>query len=111
MKRLLFWLLAFASLIGLSLAQTPAPVVSPEVHADNTVTFRLRMPNAVAVTVALEGAKPSPMTKDDQGVCRSSPTGLRRARHRGRLQERCGTGRNWMATSETRAASRLPVRR
>jgi enterochelin esterase-like enzyme len=51
------------------LAQNPpAPVVSPEVHPDNSVTFRLRMPNAAAVTVNLEGQKPIPMTKDPQGI-------------------------------------------
>ena len=47
----------------------PAPVVSPEVHPDNTVTFRLRMPSATKVMVNLEGAKePAEMTKDDKGV-------------------------------------------
>jgi enterochelin esterase-like enzyme len=51
-------------------AQTapPAPIVSPEVHADHTVTFRLRAPNAGAVNVSLEGAKSAAMQKDDQGV-------------------------------------------
>jgi len=47
----------------------PPPLVSPEVHADNRVTFRFRGPNNKAVVVALEGvAKPLPMQKDDQGV-------------------------------------------
>ena len=47
----------------------PAPIVSPEVHADRTVTFRLRAPDAKRVTVSGEwpgGAKD--LTKDEQGV-------------------------------------------
>jgi len=51
-------------------AQAPVPpIVSPEVHTDHTVTFRLRSPNAKEVLVSVEGsAKPTPMAKDDQGV-------------------------------------------
>ena len=51
-------------------AQPPAPpvITSPEVHADNSVTFRFRDPNAHEVMLALDGAKPAPMQKDDQGV-------------------------------------------
>ena len=53
-----------------SLAQTPPPpVVSPEVHADNRVTFRFRAPNAKVVELALEGTQtPFPMQQDDQGI-------------------------------------------
>jgi enterochelin esterase-like enzyme len=51
------------------LAQSaPSPVVSPEVHSDNTVTFRFRAPNAKEVSFHLEGAKPAPMQKDEQGT-------------------------------------------
>jgi hypothetical protein len=47
----------------------PAPVVSPEVHADHRVTFRLRAPNAKEVRVEIEGASNSPaMRKDAEGV-------------------------------------------
>jgi enterochelin esterase-like enzyme len=46
----------------------PAPQVSPEVHADGSVTFRFRAPNAVDVKLALEGADPASMQKDDHGV-------------------------------------------
>ena len=46
----------------------PAPLVSPEVHADGSVTFRFRAPNAVDVKLALEGAEPVSMQKDDHGV-------------------------------------------
>jgi len=84
MKRILI-LLAFLLVIGTSRAQMPsvqkqkpqtserqtppAPVVSPEVHADHRVTFRLRAPNAKEVSVQIEGAsKPLAMQKDDEGV-------------------------------------------
>ena len=46
----------------------PAPVVSPEVHTDATVTFRFRDPNAVEVKLWRDGADGVPMQKDDQGV-------------------------------------------
>ncbi len=51
-------------------AQTPpAPLISPEVHSDNRVTFRFRGPNVKEVAISLEGVpKPFPMEKDDQGV-------------------------------------------
>lgn len=50
-------------------AQIPARIVSPEVGADQRVTFRFRAPNAKEVAVALEGReKHLPMEKDDQGV-------------------------------------------
>jgi enterochelin esterase family protein len=49
--------------------QGPPPIVSPEVHADRTVVFRLRAPDAKKVTVSGEwpGGEKA-MTKDDQGV-------------------------------------------
>ncbi len=47
----------------------PPPLKSPEVLADNRVTFRLRAPNVRVVLLSLEGTpKPFPMQKDDQGV-------------------------------------------
>jgi enterochelin esterase-like enzyme len=51
-------------------AQPPAPLVSPEVHADGSVTFRLRAPNAAEVKVGREWDQTAyaPMQKDDQGV-------------------------------------------
>src|SRR4029077_2415158 len=63
----LAFVFAFASA---GFAQTPpAPVVSPEVHGDNRVTFRFRSPNAKEVALALEGtAKDLAMQKDEQGV-------------------------------------------
>ena len=59
--------LAFGSA---AFAQTaPTPVVSPEVHSDNRVTFRFRAPNVKEVALSLEGAsKDATMQKDEQGV-------------------------------------------
>src|SRR5271156_4696581 len=48
--------------------QPPPPIISPEVHADKTVTFRFRDPNAKEVVLAREGAARVPMQKDEQGV-------------------------------------------
>jgi enterochelin esterase-like enzyme len=50
-------------------AQTPAPVISPEVLVDHRVTFRLRAPNAREVRVEIEGVSKSlAMRKDADGV-------------------------------------------
>ncbi len=43
-------------------------LVSPEVRADYSVTFRFRAPNVQEVKLALEGTEPEAMQKDDQGV-------------------------------------------
>jgi enterochelin esterase-like enzyme len=48
--------------------QPPPPLVSPEVHADGSVTFRFAAPNAKEVKLDREGAEPAPMQKDEQGV-------------------------------------------
>ncbi len=47
-----------------------APLISPDVHSDRTVTFRVRMPNAQAVSVtgADWSEAPIPMIKDDAGL-------------------------------------------
>ena len=48
-------------------AATPAPrLVSPEIHADRTVTFRIRAPRAAEVMLSLQGNKP--MAKDAAGL-------------------------------------------
>lgn len=71
MKRIFF---AIAMLLLAVTAPTPAetppaPLISPEVHSDNRVTFRFRGPNVKEAAVSLEGVpKPIPMEKDDQGV-------------------------------------------
>jgi len=63
-------------LAGLGAAQqnksTPAaplaPLISPEVHSDSSVTFRFRAPDAKEVKLDLEGYEPHVMQKDDKGV-------------------------------------------
>jgi enterochelin esterase family protein len=66
---ILILFLALAS-IARSQAGAGAPgIVSPEVHADRTVTFRISAPNATNVTITcdwLDGAKP--LTKADDGI-------------------------------------------
>ncbi len=63
-----------AFLLAVSLAaQTPPPdgLVSPEVHPDHTVTFRVRAPKAGEVTLSgdwMAVGKTTPMTKSDEGV-------------------------------------------
>ena len=59
-------------------AQPPAPLVSPEVHADGTVTFRFRDPNAGKVEVwgDWDHTAATAMRKDDQGVWSVSTTAL-----------------------------------
>src|SRR6266478_1352430 len=44
------------------------PIISPEVHSDGRVTFRLKAPNAESVRVQCESLKPDNMQKDAQGV-------------------------------------------
>jgi enterochelin esterase family protein len=68
-------LLAVAVLGEISALQTPAAqpalFVSPEVRADNRVTFRFRDPNAKTVVLRLEGQSQTmamEKEKDDQGV-------------------------------------------
>src|SRR3954452_17983898 len=56
-----------------AVAQTAAPdgLVSPEVHPDRTVTFRLRAPKASDVTLYgdwMPVAHPQPMTKSEDGI-------------------------------------------
>jgi enterochelin esterase-like enzyme len=60
------------ALLALSLhAQRPARVVSPEVHPDRRVTFRVRAPKASEVTLTGDwlGTTPPPkLAKDDAGI-------------------------------------------
>ena len=48
--------------------QRPPSLNTPEVHSDNSVTFRFLAPNAQEVKLAREGAEPVAMQKDDKGV-------------------------------------------
>jgi enterochelin esterase-like enzyme len=61
-------ILLFAAAAWPSVAQTPKPVLSPEVHSDNRVTFRFRAPNAKEVLLAREGTQRVPMQRDADGV-------------------------------------------
>jgi enterochelin esterase-like enzyme len=73
---LVFFVCAFFSLATAQQtkpAQAPPPqmpprLVTPEVHPDNSVSFRFRAPNAQEVKLAREGTDPVAMQKDDQGV-------------------------------------------
>ncbi len=46
----------------------PPPPVSPELHPDGSVTFRIGAPNAKEVKLDREGTEPVDMQKDAQGV-------------------------------------------
>jgi enterochelin esterase-like enzyme len=49
--------------------QGPPPLISTEVHSDDSVTFRFRAPNAQEVKLTREGTtEPLAMQKDDSGV-------------------------------------------
>ncbi|HEY3971350.1 MAG TPA: alpha/beta hydrolase-fold protein [Candidatus Sulfotelmatobacter sp.] len=48
--------------------QRPPSLNTPQVHADDSVTFQFLAPNAQEVKLAREGAEPATMTKDDKGV-------------------------------------------
>jgi len=48
--------------------QRPPWVNTPEVHSDNTVTFRFLAPNAQEVKLSREGTELVAMQKDDKGV-------------------------------------------
>jgi enterochelin esterase-like enzyme len=80
MKRSLFRTVLRIPLLAIclplaSLAQVPTPppapsgptYVSPEIHPDSSVTFRLPAPNAQKVDLVLEGAV-TPMQKDAEGM-------------------------------------------
>ncbi len=61
-KLLLVWFLATFTVTAFA-----ESLVSPEVHPDRSVTFRLNAPNATGVVVRCEG-KMMPMQKDEQGI-------------------------------------------
>jgi hypothetical protein len=48
----------------------PPRLVSPDVHSDGRVTFRVLDPSSREIFLRLEGAKPVIMQKDDLGVWR-----------------------------------------
>jgi enterochelin esterase family protein len=56
--------------------QRPPSLVTPEVHSDNSVTFRFLAPNAQEVKLSREGTEPVAMQKDDKGVWSVTTTPL-----------------------------------
>jgi enterochelin esterase family protein len=62
------FLLFAGILVSPALAQAPKPVVSPEVHADKSVTFRFRDPSAKEILLSREGAQRIPMVKGEDEV-------------------------------------------
>ncbi|MDD4033577.1 MAG: alpha/beta hydrolase-fold protein [Bacteroidales bacterium] len=68
MKNILFTLIILASSGTFLMAQRP-PVISPEVHSDNSVTFRFYAMNAKSVSLDTEILPaPAKMAKDASGV-------------------------------------------
>jgi len=65
MKKNLLCSLALLSFLSPLFAE---PVISPEVHSDGSVTFRLNAPHAQTVQLHCEGVAKPAMVKDDQGV-------------------------------------------
>jgi enterochelin esterase-like enzyme len=55
-------------MLALTVPAVAQPLVSPEVHSDSRITFRLRAPNAKEVTIRLETVGVKPMQKDERGV-------------------------------------------
>jgi enterochelin esterase-like enzyme len=51
-----------------ALPPVPGPLVSPEVHADGSVTFRAFRPSSLEMFVQIDGEQPVIMQKDDLGV-------------------------------------------
>jgi enterochelin esterase-like enzyme len=60
--------LALFTLSAFAQTPPPKPIISPEVHADNTVTFRVKAPNAKVVNLGLEGTKAAPMQMEEGGI-------------------------------------------
>ena len=61
--------IVFGSFVATAAFAQAPPLISPEVHSDNRVTFRFRAPNVKEVNLFLEGVpKRLPMQKDDQNM-------------------------------------------
>ncbi len=69
MRRLLYVILLLLPIVAFAQKKEEPPIVSPEVNADRSITFRLRMPYAHNVAVGVEGIqKDIAMAKDKTGV-------------------------------------------
>ena len=60
--------LPFVLLLSVAATASAQTLVSPEVHPDGRVTFRLRAPNAKEVVLRCEDTKGGPMQKGEGGV-------------------------------------------
>jgi enterochelin esterase-like enzyme len=60
--------LAVLFLVAFATSASAQSLVSPEVHVDGRVAFRLQAPNAKDVVLRCEGVTPATMQKDDKGV-------------------------------------------
>src|SRR5215207_6900162 len=71
-RRVLISVAVVLAFVATAVAQGPPPAVhSPEVHADRTVTFRLRAPSASSVDLVgevLQGKGPQTMSRSADGV-------------------------------------------
>lgn len=81
MKTKLLLFLAAMLISASSFAQTPPPdgLVSPEIHSDGKVTFRIRAAKAAEVTLFGDWMPPGskhPMTKDAEGVWSATVGGI-----------------------------------
>jgi enterochelin esterase-like enzyme len=65
---MLFTLFAMGQQTKTTAPEMPKWLTTPEVHSDNSVTFRFLAPNAQEVKLEREGAEPLAMQKDDSGV-------------------------------------------
>ena len=69
MKRYLCIIVLLISVVNSSTAQRPPAISSPDVHANNTVTFRFYAPNAKKVSLSGEFLKTNQsLTKDNTGI-------------------------------------------
>jgi len=68
MKRIHPCILCFLFIVPAIRCQAQQPIISPDVHPDSRVTFRLRAPNAQKVMLAREGAEQIAMEKNEEGV-------------------------------------------
>jgi enterochelin esterase-like enzyme len=69
MRLIAILIMCLFSLCPFAIPQTLAePLISPDVHPDRTITFRVRGPNSTQLLLDLEGTEPVVMKKNDQGV-------------------------------------------
>jgi len=60
--------ISLAGIAALGTAMADAPIVSPEIHPDHTVTLRFRAPDAKEVWCGVAGISSAKMTKDSAGT-------------------------------------------